>query len=285
MQRIQRDILEDILETITASESPDKSLDRIVRIIAERFNTDVCSVYVYNPYGNNLVLKATVGLNKESVGVIEMDVNEGLTGMVIETMTPVFIVNPSSHSRYKYYAESGEEVYKTYLGVPLIYHKRILGALVVQTLAEEGIKEADIPLFKTIAGQIAATVAYTILQEDRLRMTTAEPPELTEKAADSEKPDLKQNYLRGEPVSDRVAYGYAHYMFETIDFDQIHSIKVTDTRSEIKRLERAFDNASVQIQQVSKQARGNIRPGKGDYRRPPYVPFGQFFAKKKSPPK
>jgi len=70
MQNNQNHILEDILETITASEGPEQSLDRIVRMIAERFKIDVCSVYVYNPYGNNLLLKATVGLNKESVGGI-----------------------------------------------------------------------------------------------------------------------------------------------------------------------------------------------------------------------
>ena len=116
MQQDQNHILEDILETITASENPEQSLDLIVRMIAERFKIDVCSVYVYNPYSNNLELKATVGLSKESVGVIEMEVEEGLTGLVIETMAPVFIKNPSTHPRYKYYAGSGEEAYKTFLG-------------------------------------------------------------------------------------------------------------------------------------------------------------------------
>lgn len=256
MHQDQTHILEDILETIASSESPEQSLDSIVRMIAERFHIDVCSVYVYNPYGNNLTLKATVGLNSESVGVIEMDVDEGLTGLVIETMAPVFIKNPSTHPRYKYYEGSGEEAYKTYLGVPLIYHKKVLGTLVVQTLADVGIKETDIHLFKTIASQIAATIAYSILAQDQQRMKDThalKPPE--EKTA-ARKASLRPTHLNGEPVSDRVAFGYAHYASETIDFDQIHRIHITDVASEINRLERAIESAADQIKQVADNARG-----------------------------
>lgn len=256
MQRDQHHIFEDILETISGSENPEQSLDRIVQLIAQRFAIDVCSVYVYDPYGNSLILRATVGLRKESVGVIEMDVNEGLTGLVIETMAPVFIVNPSSHPRYKYYAGSGEEIYKTYLGVPLIYHKKVLGALVVQTLAEEGIAETDIPLIKNIAGQIASTVAFTTLQEDRSRMGVTHVLNVTDDKTDDQKPTLKQNHLRGEAVSDHTASGYAHYMAETIEFDQIHPVHISDIISEKNRLEQAFQMAVAQIIQVIENVKG-----------------------------
>jgi len=256
MKNDQHHILEDIIETITASESPEQSLDQIVRMIAERFDIDVCSVYVYNPYSNTLLLKATIGLNIESVGVIEMDVNEGLTGLVIETMAPVFIVNPSVHPRYKYYAGSGEEIYKTYLGVPLIYHKKVLGALVVQTLAEEGIEKSGIHLFKNIASQIAATVAFAILQEDRRQLNTLQAHQLKGENKETLKTGFMQNHLRGEAISDRVSSGYAHFMFETIDFDHIHQTPISDADAEINRLEQAFDAAAVQIKHVAEHAQG-----------------------------
>lgn len=257
MKRDQAYILEEMLETITASENPEQSLDLIVRMIASRFATDVCSVYVYNPYVNSLLLKATVGLSEASVGVIEMDVNEGLTGMVIETMAPVFIVNPSAHPRYKYYEGSGEERYQTFLGVPLIYHKKVLGALVVQTLAEEGIGLAEIPLFKNMANQMAATVAFTILEQERKGRNRAEEAKGAKAAAaHGLKTGFKQDHLRGDAVSDRVASGYAHYTFETIDFDQIHRITISDVAGEIARLEAAFETAATQIKRVAEHARG-----------------------------
>jgi phosphotransferase system enzyme I (PtsP) len=256
MLQDQNQILEDILETIAASDNPEQSLDLIVQLIAGRLNIDVCSVYVYNPYGNNLILKATVGLSRESVGAIEMDVEEGLTGRVIETMAPVFIVDPSSHPRNKYYAGSGEEAYKTYLGVPLIYHKKVLGALVAQTLTEDGIKESDIHLFKNIASQIAATIAYSILEEDRQRMLSVQPLKHMEQTRDIQKSLLRQGLLRGDSVSDRVSFGYAHFVTETIGFDQIHRINITDAASEINRLDRAFETAADQIKQVAEHSRG-----------------------------
>jgi phosphotransferase system, enzyme I, PtsP len=252
MHTDQNHILEDILETITASENPQQSLNLIVQMIADRFMIDVCSVYVYDPYGNNLLLKATVGLRKESVGAIEMDVDEGLTGLVIETMAPVFIKNPSSHPRYKYYADSGEEVYKTYLGLPMIYHKKILGALVFQTLEREGIAEKDIPLFSNIANQIASTVAFTILQEDSSRTDSAQIRNLH----GDQKSSKKKSHLRGEPASDRVATGYAYYMIDAIDFDQIHLVHIDDVESEINRIEKAFNRSAAQIKQVVEQAKG-----------------------------
>ena len=256
MHRETANILEDILKTITASDTPEQSLSLIVQMIADRFSIDVCSVYVYDPYGHNLRLKATKGLKKESVGAIEMDVDEGLTGLVIETMSPVFIKDPSTHPRYKYYSGSGEEVYKTYLGLPLIYHKKILGALVVQTLEREGISERDIQLFTNIANQLASTVAFTILQEDRSGPGTEDMKYTIEERTEPEGKALKQSHLRGDPVSDRVATGYAYYMIDTIDFDQIHLVHIDDVDSELKRIEKAFKQSADQIKEVAGHARG-----------------------------
>ena len=259
MQKDHYHILEDILETISASDNPAQSLDRIVNLIADQFQIDVCSVYVYNPYGNSLVLRATKGLRREAVGNIEMDLSEGLTGLVIERMAPVFVVNPADHPRYKHYAQSGEESFKTYLGVPLIYHKKVIGALVVQTRAEAGIDEAQIDLFKRIAGQIAATLAFLTLQENRQVQDPSHDRAKVQEAADIERADgFLQNHLRGEGVSDRAASGFAHYLFETMDFDQIHlsQISASDCQTEIERLNTAFAAAASRIRQVSEKARG-----------------------------
>ena len=243
-------ILEEVLQAVTASENPEQSLDAIVRLVANRFKVDVCSVYMYEPYGNNLILKATKGLSRASVGTIEMDVHEGLTGLVIETTAPVFIVNPAAHPRYKYYEGSGEEVYHTFLGIPLIYHQQVLGALVVQTLAEDGISESQIDIFKNIAGQIAATVAYIRLLEDRQSSGTGQ----TDTSAGTA--TLNGSHLKGEGVSDQAGDGYAHYMFDSVEFDQIQLSRTDDPKAETARLNRAFDEAASQIKMISTEAHG-----------------------------
>ncbi len=253
-------ILENILEAISVSDNPAQSLDRIVHMVAAELHIDACSVYVYNPYDNSLSLKATRGLNRESVGSIEMDLSEGLTGLVIETMAPVFVVDPATHPRYKYYAGSGEEVYKTYLGVPLIYHKKVIGALVVQTMAEADMDGDVIELFRRIAGQIAPTLAFLMLQEDRQAHEISSPAVGENAAGDARESNkgFADNHLRGEPVSDRAASGFAHYLSDTMDFEQIRlkPIAETDCPREIDRLNQAFSAAASRIRQVSEQARG-----------------------------
>ncbi|MBE9547184.1 MAG: hypothetical protein IMF10_06795 [Proteobacteria bacterium] len=52
-------------------------------------------------------------------------------------MKPVFVVNPSGHPRYKFFKGCGEEIYKTFLNIFLVYHQNVLGGLVVQTVKED----------------------------------------------------------------------------------------------------------------------------------------------------
>ena len=81
--------------------------------------TEVCSLYLFEPTQQRLILRATVGLDRDSVGKVSMRTSEGLVGMVIETMQPVAVADAISHPRYKYFPETGEERYHSFLGVPV----------------------------------------------------------------------------------------------------------------------------------------------------------------------
>jgi phosphotransferase system, enzyme I, PtsP len=250
-------IVDDIFKAIAQIGHPEKTLKHIVRLISDKLKTDVCSVYVYDPSNNRLVLKETLGLSRKSVGAIAMDVSEGLTGLVIERMSPVFVVNPKTHPRFKYYANSGEEKFQTYLGLPLIYHQKVLGALVVQTKSPEGITEADIPVFMNIAGQVAALIAYMgLLSEVSGRKDSADVSEsVTSHIINKKQPDPGKGFLRGESVMDRIAEGYARYLPEHIDFDQIHSVATAEADREEERLNAAIKEASEQIKRFTRHGK------------------------------
>ncbi|MCF8095590.1 MAG: phosphoenolpyruvate--protein phosphotransferase [Desulfobacteraceae bacterium] len=252
MQAHQISILEDIFQTITDSEDPETTLDRIVCKVAGSLGIDVCSVYVYDPSENRLVLKATCGLARSSVDTIEMGVGEGLTGLTLERMCPVFVVHPETHSRFKFYKESGEGKYATFLGLPLIYHQKVLGVLVIQTVAKDGIKEGDIPFFANIASQVSATVAYTGLLDDLARRKSIFPQPVVQRR-EANTASGGSVHLRGDPVSEEVAEGYAHYLPENIDFDNVQCALAESPETDIKRLNEAFENAAAQIRQVAGQ--------------------------------
>lgn len=100
----------------------------MVEIAADEMEVDVCSFYIRE--GDMLTMKATFGLQKDSVGMVSMKVDEGLTGAAYESGRPLSVSEPSQHPRYRYFPASGEEEFRSYLGIPL---GDGLGVLVFQT--------------------------------------------------------------------------------------------------------------------------------------------------------
>src|SRR5579864_2756793 len=99
--------LEEISRLVSHSHDPAETLANIVRLIQQRFQTAVCSVYLLEPERRELVLGATVGLKPESVGRVRMRLDEGLTGLVAEQMGPVMVEDAFKHPRFKYFPEAG----------------------------------------------------------------------------------------------------------------------------------------------------------------------------------
>src|ERR1700691_674403 len=160
-----------LIERITTigSEAPidlRETLDRIVTTIAAEMEVEVCSLYVFDPQRERLILRATVGLDRDSVGRVSMRVNEGLVGLAVESMGPVVVEDAMSHPRYKYFAETGEERYHTFLGVPVQEGRHPpLGVLVVQTLRRRKFGKEEARLLKTAASQVAQILTHFQLRE------------------------------------------------------------------------------------------------------------------------
>ncbi|MDY6837392.1 MAG: phosphoenolpyruvate--protein phosphotransferase [Thermodesulfobacteriota bacterium] len=255
MDRDNIRLLADIAGIVGSSRGPDETLQRIVEQVAARFGMEVCSVYLLNEEEEELVLEATVGLNPDAVHAVHMKLHEGLTGLVLEEMAPVFVVDPATHERYKFFEGSGEEIYKTFLGVPLLYLQHPVGVLVVQTVKESAVTEADIPVFSAIAGQIAATVAYTGLAEDLRTARGRQKPMESAPSQIERKRKTKKGLLRGIAVSPGIAEGRAHYLAESIGFDQIRDEKPKDVSQEVERLHKAFKGAEQEILELTGGAR------------------------------
>jgi phosphotransferase system enzyme I (PtsP) len=259
MQQSKKSLLEKICNVITDSGTPQHSLQTIVEMIAGQYDVDVCSVYLLDAARKRLILRATIGLNPHSIDRISMGMDEGLTGLVLETMSPVFVRQPERHIRYKYFEHSGEEAYQTFLGIPLVFHQQTFGVLVLQTIDDQSITEEDIAVFSTIASQIAATAAYSGLMNDlqkermerRSDMAQALPEASFRKPAPKSRE--RKSILKGVPVSAGFAEGEAQYLVYGIGFDQIRIEKAKTPRHEKARLKRAFKQAIQQIRDLSDQ--------------------------------
>ena len=151
--------LEDIGSLTRESGKPVETLMNIVALIADRFQTDVCSAYLLEPDRATLVLAATVGLRPQCIGTLRMGVHEGLTGLVAEEVRPVSVEKAENHPRFKYFRESGEDDYHSFLGVPLIDRGVLQGVLIVQTREPRVFHEDEIRMFVKAAAQVAPVVA------------------------------------------------------------------------------------------------------------------------------
>src|ERR1700692_3554936 len=138
---------------------PAETLMNVVALIARRFGTEVCSAYLLEPDRANLVLAATLGLRHECVGKLRMAVSEGLAGLVAEQVRPVAVEQVRNHPRFKYFSESGEDSYQSFLGVPLIDRGVLQGVLVVQTSAPRIFPENEIRLLTEAAKAVAPVVS------------------------------------------------------------------------------------------------------------------------------
>jgi glycogen phosphorylase len=150
--------LEEISRLVSTSGDPAETLNNIVHLIRQRFGTDVCSVYLLEPDRANLVLAATVGLRPESVGRVRMRLSEGLAGLVAEQLRPEFVADATTHPRFKYFPEAGEDPYRSFLGVPIIDRGLLQGVLVVQTVDTRTFDSEEMRLLVMAGTQLAPTV-------------------------------------------------------------------------------------------------------------------------------
>jgi phosphotransferase system, enzyme I, PtsP len=106
--------------------SAQERLDKITVLIANNMVAEVCSVYVLREDGS-LELYATEGLNREAVHQTTMKAGEGLVGLIAQEAEPLALSDAQSHPSFSFRPETGEEIYRSFLGVPILRSGTVLG--------------------------------------------------------------------------------------------------------------------------------------------------------------
>jgi len=127
-----RKLLGRLRDTLAESSAGQTRLDRITHLIADSMYTEVCSIYLFRD-SDTLELCATEGLKAEAVHKTRMRVGEGLVGRVARTRRIVNTADAPSERGFRYMPETGEEIYSSFLGLPIQRLGEILGVLVVQS--------------------------------------------------------------------------------------------------------------------------------------------------------
>ncbi len=129
-------------------------LDKIVRLTAQSMGTEVCSIYLFRD-ADTLELCATEGLNPEAVHQTRMRVGEGLVGRVARRNRVINTADAPGSKGFRYMAETGEEIYSSFLGLPIQRLGETLGVLVVQSKEAREYSEDEIYALEVVAMVLA----------------------------------------------------------------------------------------------------------------------------------
>ena len=186
-------LLRRMREIMAERASAQARFDRLVSVIAANMVAEVCSIYLRRS-GNVLELFATEGLNRQAVHRTRLRSGEGLVGLVAETAEPINLSEAPSHPRFSYRPETGEDPFRSFLGVPIVRGGQVYGVLTVQNRAARIYDEEEVEALQTVAMVLAEIVAHGALFD----------------IAELDEPELRTDRpraFRGEGLSEGVAVG------------------------------------------------------------------------------
>jgi phosphotransferase system enzyme I (PtsP) len=236
-----RVLLRRLREVMAEPVSAQERLDKIVVLIAANMVAEVCSVYVLRVDGT-LELYATEGLNPDAVHLTVIGANEGLVGLVAREATPINLSDAQSHPSFSYRPETGEEIYHSFLGVPVLRAGNTLGVLVVQNRAHRTYSEEEIEALQTTAMVLAEMIASG---------------ELSALAKPGAEPAVRRPLrLAGVALSDGIALGHVVLHEPRV---VIKNFIADDVQKELRRLDAAVDTLRSDLD--SMLTRGDVADG------------------------
>ncbi|MGY8869921.1 MAG: phosphoenolpyruvate--protein phosphotransferase [Pseudomonadales bacterium] len=148
-----------LVQEISDAENAMTAMQTIVARLSQLMDVPVCSLYLKSPTRSKLILAATQGLSKTSVGKIKLGLDEGLVGVIASTKHSINLADASSHDKFVLFPQAQEAPYKQFMGVPLIHLRQLIGVIVVQGKANKPFPQEAEAFLITIAAQLAATLS------------------------------------------------------------------------------------------------------------------------------
>ena len=152
--------LRTIVQEVNSARSLSEVLSIIVKEVRDAMSAGVCSVYLFDEADQNYVLMATEGLRQESIGKVRMAMREGLVGLVAAKEEPLNLQDADQHPNFAYFEETGEAPFHSFLGVPIIHHRKVLGVLVLQQETRRRFASEEEAFVVTVCAQLSGAIAH-----------------------------------------------------------------------------------------------------------------------------
>ena len=225
-----RVLLRRLREVMARPEATQERLDRITTLIASNMVAEVCSIYVMREAGV-LELFATQGLNRKAVHTSTLRIGEGLVGTIASEANLLNLTDAQSHPAFKYLPETGEEIFSSFLGVPILRAGHTVGVLVVQNQAARQYNEEEEEALQTTAMVLAEVIAAGEVDSTNANRTT--------------QPAVAHaDHLHGEALADGIALGHVVLHEPRVTISELIAESIPEEQI---RLEEAIDKLREQV--------------------------------------
>ncbi len=230
--------LRNIVQEVNSARSLGQVLSIIVKEVRSAMQAGVCSVYLFDESDQRYVLMASEGLRSESIGKVRLAMREGLVGLVAAREEPLNLENADKHPNFAYFEETGESPYHSFLGVPIIHHRKVLGVLVLQqeTLRKFGDEEEAFVV--TVCAQLSGAIAH------------AEATGALRKLASAGRGKSREALFRGIPSSPGVGIGRVVLVSDTADLASVPERFAEDSAAEIEIFRTALKSAKEDMRNL-----------------------------------
>lgn len=224
--------------------SMEEFLQKITGMVTRHMECEVCSIYLYYADQHELVLKATKGLNPDSVNKVRMKIGEGLTGLALKERRPICEGQAKNNPNFRFFPGIGEEKFESFLAVPILRGSVEIGVMVIQSQKKEYFSSEDIQVFRAITTQLAATI-----ETARLLITLNDKKE---KPPAPVVQDLK--FIQGRCGSEGVAFATTMIINESLtdmqqhEFDDGKQYSEADLHRALEETERQLEDMQVKME-------------------------------------
>jgi len=237
--------LRSIIQQVSESADLEVALEVIVSRVKRSMSVSVCSIYLHDEERSRFLLMASKGLSRKAVRKVSLGFDEGLVGLVASREEPINIEVADQHPAFRYIPETGEEKYSSFLGVPIIHHKRVLGVLVVQQRVKRKFDESDEAFLITLSAQLAGEIAHAESVGDLKRLTSGG-------GADQE------IEFHGLPGSPGIALGSVVVISPVADLYATSAVESRGEKTEMEEFNEAVLRARLHIKNLERSLSSHI---------------------------
>lgn len=240
-------VLEKIMKEVRNAHDFDEAVLILTQRIRESIEADTCAIFLYDSHLSQLVMLTTKGYKVKSIGSIKLDIDYGLIGTIATKKEVLNLADAQKHPAYYYFPQLGEDQFHGFIGVPIVYKRKLLGVIIAQREVAERFSDTEESFLITLALHYSQEMARAEMLGAITQLSHATVQQ-------------KEVLLNGSPGSPGVGIGVGFVVFPKADLDAVHDKIIKDTASEIDAFRAAVTAIREEITELSTRLESNLAP-------------------------